>query len=98
MELNKHERSYVQYIQKQIMEKLESGIINKAEDQYMFINDISHKLLLLKNDQLTDMINKYFETQEKVKEKILDINKELKILSDKYSDNTKKMYEEIKKL
>ena len=98
MDLKEHERFYIKLMQKQITEKLETGLIKDAPQQYAFIEELMQKLVLLNNKKINEKIGLYFEVQDTVKDKVKELQEKLQGLSDQYAKNVTKMYEEIKKL
>lgn len=95
--MNESDRTYLQIIKTEMIETLESGQLN-AEQQYQVINQTLQKMLLLHNDKLTKTIAEYFADQEKIKEQMKEKNNDIKRMVESYSDNAKKIYEQIKKL
>jgi len=95
MDLKTNERVYIDLVKKD-MEQL--GSIQDATKQYMFIENICKQLVLLDNKDLTGKIENYFKIQDKVKSEVKQLQEQLQELTDKYSKNCTKIYEELMKL
>jgi len=96
--MDKHMKLFVKMVRDNTVETLESGSITDPMQQYSFIGSQLEKLVLLRNDEITGTIEKYFSVQNALKDKIEGFQKEINKCLDEYAENAKSIYEEIKKL
>ena len=83
---------YIKLVKKEMNDALESGQL-KAEEQYVYINGICQKLVLI--DDVPIDFEGYFNDLDKLEN---DFKKQYKEYITKRGDMAKDMYEEIKKL
>ena len=89
---------FVKQLKEQMVETLESGQLEPLA-QYAYVDGICLQLLTIDEDiGVFNAIKSYFDEQTKLKDEINNLNKQLKEKMDKIADNTKSIYEEIKKL
>lgn len=74
------------------------GLIKEAKSQISFIEENLLKLLMLQDADISKIIEDYFNDQEKIKDEMAKLQKELQKKMDEYVENAKAIYEQIKKL
>lgn len=89
---------FIDRTKKEMKETLESGVMEDATQQYAYVDNIVKQLILVGDIDIVNAANEYFKTQEQIKKEIVEKQKEIQTLMDKYASNSKEIYEEIQKL
>ena len=96
--MQKKTKIYVEQVVNQMIETLESGQLEPLA-QYAFVDNICKEMLLVpENIGVEDAIISYFIEQDSLKNDIKNLNLQIKEKMDKVGENTREIYEELKKL
>lgn len=96
--MDEETKFFIQIMQHKIKNLLESGIITDPREQQTIIGDILEKLYLLRNQEINEMLKKYYTDQWKILKESEKPQEQINKNTDEYTKNMKDLYEELKKL
>lgn len=96
--MENYQKAVIQYIQNDIKNMLDSGLITDPTAQYRYIDNLCKDLLLLNINSVTNAISNYMSDQNKIQDKLIEIRKKMDELYDEYKKNAQVIIEQIKKL
>lgn len=103
--MNESDKLFIQCKKDELINVLDSGMIKEAVQQYTLVDNFILDIFRLYDGDKREILEKYLNDQNKLKDKIktegknkAELDKKLVSLIDEYGKNSVDLYEEIKKL